>query len=80
VPGHQVRANRRLHHSDGLCALTRLRSLAYCELYLSFAALVLRVFPHMKLYKTTIDDVAYDYDLFVPMAKSGSQGVRVTME
>lgn len=55
-------------------------SLAYCELYLGLAALVLRVFPYMELYGTTIDDVAYDYDLFVPMAKPGTKGVRVVMK
>jgi hypothetical protein len=52
-------------------------SLAYCELYLSLAALTLRVLPKMQLYKTTVDDVAYDHDLVVPAAKNGSEGVRV---
>lgn len=54
-------------------------SLAYCELYLALAALVLRVFPRMKLYETTVTDVMYDHDLFVPMVKKGSKGVRVTI-
>ena len=43
-------------------------------------ALILRVYPHMKLYQTTIDDIQYDYDLFVPMAKKGSRGIWVEME
>lgn len=55
------------------------RRLAYCELYLATAALVLRVFPRMQLYETTVDDVKYDFDLFIPMVKKSSSGVRVTM-
>lgn len=55
-------------------------SLAYCELYLGLAAIVLRVIPYMELYETTLDDVAYDHDMFVPMAKPGTQGVRVMMK
>lgn len=55
-------------------------SLALCELNLVLAALTLRVFPHMKLYKTTERDVLYDHDMFIPVVASGSQGVRVTIE
>jgi hypothetical protein len=64
-------------HNEMLIGYTL--SLAYCELYIALTALVLRVYPHMQLYKTTIDDVKYDYDLFVPMTKNGSEGVRVLM-
>ena len=46
---------------------------------MSTAALVLRVFPHMKLYETTIEDVKYDHDLITAQAKKGSKGVRVVM-
>ncbi|RDW76820.1 uncharacterized protein DSM5745_06812 [Aspergillus mulundensis] len=54
-------------------------NLAYCNLYRALAALALRVFPRMELYETTVADVQYDYDLFLPMVKRGSQGVRVTI-
>ncbi|KAF2036389.1 putative cytochrome P450 [Setomelanomma holmii] len=54
-------------------------NLAYCELFVSTAALVLRVFPHMKLHETTVDDVRYDHDLITAQAKKGSKGVQVVM-
>lgn len=55
-------------------------SLAQCELYLATAALVLRVFPRMSLYETTIADVRYDHDLITAQAVKGSRGVRVVMD
>ncbi|XPS70250.1 hypothetical protein M3J09_002489 [Ascochyta lentis] len=54
-------------------------NLAYCELYMSTAALSLQVFPHMKLYKTTVEDVRYDHALITAQAKKGSKGVRAVM-
>lgn len=33
----------------------------------------------MKLYETTEQDIRYDYDLLIPMAKRGSKGVRATI-
>lgn len=54
-------------------------SLAYCEIYLATAALTLRVFPQMRLFETTVDDIKYDHDLVVAQAKKGSKGVRVVM-
>merc|ERR1712000_805452 len=48
------------------------KNLALCELHLALAALALRVMPHMRLVDTTQEDIAYDHDMFVPMAKSGS--------
>jgi hypothetical protein len=60
--------------------LTPVSSLALCELHLVLSALALRVLPEMKLYDTTEEDVLYDHDMFVPMAKAGSQGVQVTIE
>ncbi|KAH7075714.1 putative cytochrome P450 [Paraphoma chrysanthemicola] len=54
-------------------------NLAYCELFVSTAALALNVFPHMKLFETTTDDVKYDHDLITAQAKKGSKGVRVVM-
>lgn len=52
-------------------------SLAYCELYLAVAVMALKIFPRMTLFETTEEDVKYDYDLFVPMTKEDSKGVRV---
>jgi hypothetical protein len=43
------------------------------------AALVLRVFPHVKLYEMTVEDVRYDYDLMTAQVKKGSKGVRAGM-
>ncbi|KUI60841.1 Trichodiene oxygenase [Cytospora mali] len=54
-------------------------NLAYIEIYIATAALVLRVFPRMRLYETTEDDVKYDHDLVVSQPKNGSKGVRVVM-
>ncbi|KAG9253243.1 cytochrome P450 [Emericellopsis atlantica] len=56
------------------------KNLALCELHLALAALVLRVMPHMRLVDTTQEDIAYDHDMFVPMAKSGSRGVKVLVD
>jgi hypothetical protein len=55
-------------------------SLAYCELYVALAALVLRVFPVMKLYETTVEDVTFYRDVFVTFPKATSKGVRVVVE
>ncbi|RYP50660.1 hypothetical protein DL768_003879 [Monosporascus sp. mg162] len=52
-------------------------NLALCELYLALTALTLRVFPHMRLFETTEEDVRYDHDMMVPVPKDGSKGVRV---
>lgn len=57
----------------------RLLSLALCEIYFAVAALAIRVLPHMTLFETTEDDVLYDHDMFIPMVKAGSKGIRVTV-
>jgi hypothetical protein len=57
-----------------------LHSLAYCELYVALAALVLRVFPMMKLYETTAEDVTFHRDVFVSFPKVTSKGVRVVVQ
>ncbi|KAH7128017.1 cytochrome P450 [Dactylonectria estremocensis] len=54
-------------------------NLALYELNLCLTGLVLRVFPHMTLFETAEEDVAYDHDMFVPCAKDGTNGVRVKM-
>ncbi|KAF4473450.1 cytochrome P450 oxidoreductase, partial [Fusarium agapanthi] len=48
------------------------KNLALCELYLSLAALVLRVMPYMRLHETTDRDVRYDHDMFIPRTESGN--------
>ena len=41
------------------------------------AALALRALPHMRLYNTTVADVAYDHDQLISMPKTGSIGVQI---
>ena len=60
--------------------LTVCDSLALCELHVLIVALVQRVFPYMELFETTIEDVKYDHDIFLPRAKPDSLGVRVLMK
>jgi hypothetical protein len=55
-------------------------SLALCEIHVAVAALVLRVVPKMTLYETSSEDVEYDYDMFIPMPKRSSKGIRVMIE
>ncbi|KAE9985723.1 hypothetical protein BLS_005689 [Venturia inaequalis] len=55
-------------------------NLAYCELYILLAALVLKVFPRLKLFETTVEDVEFHHDMFLPMTKPESLGVRVLIE
>jgi hypothetical protein len=52
-------------------------SLAYCELYIAIAAITLRVLPLVELFETDEGDVQFDHDLFIPMAKAESLGVRI---
>ncbi|KAI6091587.1 cytochrome P450 [Hypoxylon rubiginosum] len=54
-------------------------NLAYCEIYVGLAALVLRVLPKMKLFETTVKDVQWDYDMIIPMPSRDSKGMRVTI-
>ncbi|KAH7010664.1 uncharacterized protein B0I36DRAFT_370264 [Microdochium trichocladiopsis] len=60
------------------CTSSRI-NLAQCELYLLVSALTLRVLPHMELFEATEKDVKYDRDMFIPLTKSSSKGVRVTI-
>ena len=52
-------------------------SLAYCELYIAAATITLRVLPLVELFDTDESDVQFDHDLFIPMAKAESLGVRI---
>lgn len=54
-------------------------SLALCEIHFAVVALALRVLPQMSLFETTEEDVAYDHDMFIPMAKASSKGIRVVV-
>ncbi|PYH42563.1 cytochrome P450 [Aspergillus saccharolyticus JOP 1030-1] len=54
-------------------------NLAYCNLYVALAALAVRVLPRARLYQTTVEDVAYDHDVFVGVPKRSSKGVRVVV-
>ncbi|RAH64667.1 cytochrome P450 [Aspergillus aculeatinus CBS 121060] len=54
-------------------------NLAYCSLYVTLPVLALRVLPRMRLYQTTAGDVAYDHDLWFPMPKESTKGVRVVI-
>ncbi|EQB51707.1 cytochrome P450 [Colletotrichum gloeosporioides Cg-14] len=54
-------------------------NLAYCELYILLALLIVRVFPRMKLHETTEADVAYDHDFFNPFPVWNSKGVRAVI-
>jgi hypothetical protein len=39
--------------------------------------MALKIFPRLILFETTEEDVKYAHDLFVPMTKEDSKGVRV---
>ncbi|KAM4062734.1 cytochrome p450 [Hirsutella rhossiliensis] len=54
--------------------------LAYCELHITIAALVLRVMPHMRLYETSREEVEYDHDEGLAVSKKGSKGVRIVID
>lgn len=51
--------------------------LAYCELYICIAALVLRVLPFMRLHETNELDAQYDHDELVGRPRPDREGVRV---
>ncbi|KAI1137896.1 cytochrome P450 [Hypoxylon sp. FL0543] len=54
-------------------------NLALCEVFLVVPALVLGVFPRMRLFETSEADVRWDHDLIVPQASAASKGVRVVI-
>lgn len=88
---HEVSRNKSSRHGAMSCCCTclplRVRigadknstSLALCEIHFVVAALAMRVLPRMTLFETTEDDVLYDHDMFIPMVKAGSKGIRVTV-
>ncbi|CAH0019606.1 unnamed protein product [Clonostachys rhizophaga] len=52
-------------------------NLAFCELYLIVAAMVLRSISCMEIYDSKWDDIAYDYDMLTPQPKKGARALRV---
>jgi cytochrome P450 len=68
-------------------------NLAYAEIFLCIAMLFRRFdgpsssgketgdgFGTIELFKTTLDDVTFHYDMFGPFPKEGSEGVRVLLK
>ncbi|CAG9987966.1 unnamed protein product [Clonostachys byssicola] len=51
--------------------------LAYWELYICAAALIVHVFPHLSLSDTSVKDVQYDHDELIGKPYINSKGVRV---
>lgn len=43
------------------------------------AVLVLRVYPRLRLYQPSVDDIRFDSDYFVPLIKKGREGLRATV-
>ena len=87
VPLELLKGNKTVHWNQvSQINMTRWRtladiiSLAYCELYLSISALVLRVVPWMNLFETTEKDAKYQGDLLAPRTSRDSKGVRVIIE
>jgi tetrahydromethanopterin S-methyltransferase subunit F len=46
---------------------------------MTIAALAVHVFPHIKLFETTIDDVKYDHQLLLTRGNRESKGIRVVI-
>jgi hypothetical protein len=55
-------------------------SLAYAELYLTLPAVICRLVRRLELFETTVEDVRYDHECFVPVPREGSRGVRVLVK
>ncbi|KAF5483045.1 Cyrochrome P450 monooxygenase [Colletotrichum siamense] len=53
--------------------------LAYCELFIAVAALILRVMGNTRLFDTTDADVVYDFDLALAMPKKDGKGIQINM-
>jgi cytochrome P450 len=65
-------------------------NLAYAELYLALAR-IFRAYGskdvrmeddvgYLELYETTVNDVELTKDVFIPVGRDGSKGVRITVE
>ena len=63
--------------------LIQSHSLAYAELYIALSMIVLRLLDHLELHQTSVDDIKYDHECFVPVPKGGfgqARGVRVLLK
>ncbi|OTA89496.1 hypothetical protein M434DRAFT_79252 [Hypoxylon sp. CO27-5] len=54
-------------------------NLAHAELFMVTGLLFRRLGPHLKLYKTGLDDVEIRHDFFMPTPKLDSKGIRVLL-
>lgn len=74
LSGHEVtdlaQINQYRHYADPLLVCI---SLAYCEIYMALAMLVMRVYPCMQLCQTIADDVKLHRDLFVQSSKTAAR-------
>lgn len=65
------------HFSKGTRACIGI-NLAYCEMFLTLAAVFRRF--HLELFETTTDDVRMVKDMFMAAPKSDSMGVRIRIK
>jgi len=70
--------SRILFQSAVISIAHTLPSLAYAELYLAVAPIVLRF--DFELFETTVDDVTWVFDGFSPFPSHGSKGIRVIVK
>jgi len=50
-----------------------------CELYLTIAAVLLRVAPQMTLLNKNDDAVTWDYEVLIPRPKKGTEPISVVV-
>lgn len=43
---------------------------------MAMAVLLLRIYPRLRLYETTFDDIKFDSDYFIPVINKHCKGVR----
>ncbi|KAH8660697.1 oxoglutarate/iron-dependent oxygenase [Tricladium varicosporioides] len=55
-------------------------NLAYAEVYLALAAVIRNFGDRLELFETTAEDVEIHHDVFVPVPKVGSKGIRVLVK
>lgn len=55
-------------------------SLAYAEVYMALAAVIRTFGDRLELFETTAEDVEIYHDVFVPVPKAGSKGIRVLVK
>ena len=55
-------------------------SLAYCELYLTLAAIFSPKRFHFETFETDITDVEIKHDFFTPFSRTDSKGIRMLVK